>query len=716
MATLLYTIFGITAGASLHCAVRREISPCTCAPHEMFPNTILVTCERMETFTQVVDALQDRFQPDVVIWLKITHSQLEDLEKRAFWEMNMNVKNLRLNFDNLTHLPESTFYNMSRTEFLSLTDNNLEAMPAHIFAHMPNIGTLDIARCRIQHIKSDDLASLKRLRHLVLASNQIKRIDTAAFPPTIVNLHIGKNNLSSLNGTLRHLNELKLLFINSNNLTTLEDELPPASPNLFLAQFNRLRALPQSFKNLPLDSVYLYHNELTTFDGILKTASRLQRLYVSNNIIKYLAEDEFQGAENLEELHLGCNHITSLNSSLLPAKNLQSANFTLNYLTEFSLREIRGLDKLKVLDLSYNRIEKLTGRMDNLVEPDSLIVELRLEYNLLRSLDGNLMGLHRLRILNLSNNRLQHISPDDLIGLDDLEHLDMSFNQLKTLEEFSKTYLPSLQHLNASFNLLTEMKNDFHGLPILCMADLANNNISIIYKDLVANTKCSNHGVPNKLEIILQENPILCNESLTELVTSMEEQQARILGVAHCIVPQEITLDNPIMLPPLPLLPKIIQKPVSIVPNSIMQSPPSIVQVIVPSPVVLPVAIAQPLISVSTTPPSLAPITVSTATSTTPTPPTPPTPPPPPIETTTPEINIVVMSSTVEIVTEHVTPSTERSSSLKPPQTADSTPPPQVIISQSNFHEMTHQLVLEPEEPPETLQDQGAPPESLLAN
>uniref|UniRef100_A0A1B0CMI0 Putative secreted protein n=2 Tax=Lutzomyia longipalpis TaxID=7200 RepID=A0A1B0CMI0_LUTLO len=102
MATLLYTIFGITAGASLHCAVRREISPCTCAPHEAYLNTIEVNCERMETFTQVVDALQDRFQPDIAIWLRITYSQLEDLEARTFLEMNMNVKHLRLNFDNLT--------------------------------------------------------------------------------------------------------------------------------------------------------------------------------------------------------------------------------------------------------------------------------------------------------------------------------------------------------------------------------------------------------------------------------------------------------------------------------------------------------------------------------------------------------------------------------------------------------------------------------------
>lgn len=101
MATLLYTIFGITAGASLHCAVRREISPCTCAPHEMFHDTIQVTCERMESFTQVVDALTDRFAPENNIWLKITHSQLDDLGGRNFGEMKMNVKNLRMNHDNL---------------------------------------------------------------------------------------------------------------------------------------------------------------------------------------------------------------------------------------------------------------------------------------------------------------------------------------------------------------------------------------------------------------------------------------------------------------------------------------------------------------------------------------------------------------------------------------------------------------------------------------
>jgi Leucine-rich repeat (LRR) protein len=76
-----------------------------------------------------------------------------------------------------------------------------------------------------------------------------------------------------------------------------------------------------------------------------------------------------------------------------------------------------------------------------LVEPETRIVELRLDHNLLQTLDGALMGVHGLQKLNLSNNLLEKISPDDLIGLEDLRILDISFNRLTTLEETSKVQL-----------------------------------------------------------------------------------------------------------------------------------------------------------------------------------------------------------------------------------------------------------------------------------
>lgn len=102
MASFMYTVFSITQVASLHCAVRREISPCTCAPHEILNNTVHVTCEGVGSFNQVFDALANRWNPEVNIWLKITHSQVEDLETRSFEDMHIRITNLRLNNDELT--------------------------------------------------------------------------------------------------------------------------------------------------------------------------------------------------------------------------------------------------------------------------------------------------------------------------------------------------------------------------------------------------------------------------------------------------------------------------------------------------------------------------------------------------------------------------------------------------------------------------------------
>lgn len=51
---------------------------------------------------------------------------------------------------------------------------------------------------------------------------------------------------------------------------------------------------------------------------------------------------------------------------------------------------------------------------------------------------------------------------------------------------------------------MTSTGKDFHGLPVLCTADLSNNEIASMGVELVSNTRCSNHGVVAKLEILLQ--------------------------------------------------------------------------------------------------------------------------------------------------------------------------------------------------------------------
>lgn len=98
MATFMYTLVSM---ATFHCVARPEISPCTCATYENAPNVIKITCEGVSSFNQVVDAIQNKFAPELNIWLTISHSQLEDLETRTFGDMNIKLKNLRLNHDQI---------------------------------------------------------------------------------------------------------------------------------------------------------------------------------------------------------------------------------------------------------------------------------------------------------------------------------------------------------------------------------------------------------------------------------------------------------------------------------------------------------------------------------------------------------------------------------------------------------------------------------------
>lgn len=134
MSGILYTLLGLAASTSLHCAVRREISPCTCRQEE-FPSPVInpvqaaaavaasgnannnagggggggghhgerieVSCEKMKSFDEVAEALRGKFTPEQQITLRVTHSNLRDISRHDFKELRMSITRLELNHDNL---------------------------------------------------------------------------------------------------------------------------------------------------------------------------------------------------------------------------------------------------------------------------------------------------------------------------------------------------------------------------------------------------------------------------------------------------------------------------------------------------------------------------------------------------------------------------------------------------------------------------------------
>lgn len=122
MSVLLYTLLGLAASTSLHCAVRREISPCTCRQEEFFSpvinpgqpaaltavnaedhhgERIEVQCEQMESFNQIAEALRGKFSAEQHIELKVSHSNLKDISRHDFKELRLSIVKLELNYDHL---------------------------------------------------------------------------------------------------------------------------------------------------------------------------------------------------------------------------------------------------------------------------------------------------------------------------------------------------------------------------------------------------------------------------------------------------------------------------------------------------------------------------------------------------------------------------------------------------------------------------------------
>ncbi|XP_036336811.1 toll-like receptor 7 [Rhagoletis pomonella] len=535
MASFVYAVWSITNVASVHCAVRPELSPCTCEPIYA-DNYVELSCEKVDSFHQIVDALSNKFDPDVNISLKISHSQLEDLEMRSFMDMKLKLVKLRMQWNSLRSVPELPFRGLSNVEYLSVGDNELEEIPKHMLNHMPIVKTFDMGRCRIRSVLQDDLKGIQMVVNLFLPSNNIKRLDKGAFPTSLFTLHLGRNQIENLNGTLRHLDKLESLFINMNRISSLDNELPESNRlKLIMAQNNRLDRLPESMRYMhKLENLHVQHNCIRTFDAIFKHAKNLNEFHAFNNEIEYLRQDDFLECEMLEDIDFSVNHIKSLNNSLLPLSRLYRANISYNEIEEFSMNEIRGLVMLRHLMLNNNKIKRLTGHQENNIDQNSYLFELNLDHNELKTLDGALMGLNSLRILSLSFNQLERILPEDFIGLAKLEILDLSHNQLLTLKEMERTFLPNLKILKAAYNNITRLEKDFHGLPVLCQANLTSNQISSISSELVSQTRCMNHNVPGKLELYLDDNPILCDNRLNELCPIMLKQETRIRGKSQC--------------------------------------------------------------------------------------------------------------------------------------------------------------------------------------
>lgn len=521
------------------CAVRKDISPCTCDYHTTTQDRrrpwINVACQKMHSFSQIISVLQNKFDNHSEIHLVIEYSNLEDMKKNKFSDIRSSIGWIFLRHNVMTELPNSTFDGTNTVTHLVLENSKINQFPGSIFDHLPNVQFLSIGRTSIKTVTPSDFKSLRKLKNLVIHESDLSVIENGTFPDTLTSIILEDNNITTLNHTLRNNFNLKLIIARNNNIASLKEQLPDYTVNTNLAwldvSLNKLLTLPDSFKNLTRLNIFNgANNRISILNNVFRKLNRMSDLDMSNNQINKLSSQEFENCASMRKLNLSDNEIWNLNRSLVSLVSLEFLNLTNNKLTEFSLEEIRGLRKLQIVELCHNKIEKFVGKLDTDTAPLNIsIEELRLEFNDLRILEGSIGEIEGLQRLNISYNYLETIPAYFLNNLTKLQILDVSHNLLHTLDDTSKARLPSLGYFYASNNRITELNKIFS---VVCFMHLQNNAIETVKPDFIEDNRCIYEpGVNATLYVFLDGNPVLCKETDKQMIASVEKRNAtKIVG------------------------------------------------------------------------------------------------------------------------------------------------------------------------------------------
>ncbi|KAF8400877.1 hypothetical protein HHK36_014180 [Tetracentron sinense] len=260
---------------------------------------------------------------------------------------------------------------------------------------------------------------------LDLTSFQLHDLEGIELPPSLIELDLTANRLSTLDSRIGLLSQLKKLSLRQNLIDDAGVQ-PIAGWNalsglqeLVLRDNKLTKILDVSiFKSLVVFDVSF--NEIPSLNGLSKVSNTLKELYVSKNEVTKM--EELEHLYQLQILELGSNRLRVM-ENLHNLTNLQELWLGRNRIRAVNLCELKCIKKIS---LQSNRLTSMIGFQDCVA-----LEELYLSHNGIAKMEG-LSTLVNLHVLDISSNKL--ISVDDIENLTRLEDLWLNDNQIESLE------------------------------------------------------------------------------------------------------------------------------------------------------------------------------------------------------------------------------------------------------------------------------------------
>ncbi|KAK3603755.1 hypothetical protein CHS0354_023369 [Potamilus streckersoni] len=209
----------------------------------------------------------------------------------------------------------------------------------------------------------------------------------------------------------------------------------------------------------------------------------LEKLSLRKCGIVLMSDVAFQGLESLSELDISINNMSIIPSAILSVQNLQtlklSHNTKIYYIPDGAFHTLHNL---KVLEMSHTGINTMDYNAFKGLEES--LEELYLDNCDLP--DGHfdaLKRLQKLRVLDISNNRITHIHNVSFEGFVNLENLDLSANPLLFLDTMFRGVERKLKVLSIKELGLTSLPlGTLDSLLVLETLDASRNDFREIYE------------------------------------------------------------------------------------------------------------------------------------------------------------------------------------------------------------------------------------------
>lgn len=217
--------------------------------------------------------------------------------------------------NNIASIGNNAFDDLQNLKKLDLHANKLTSVPRAI-SRLPNLEQLNLGANSIKRISNSELISNTNLLFLILRNNELTEFP-AALPRSIRKLSLVNNKIQSV-GNVHHLQQLELLRLDGNELTSIPnaqnnissnvEELTLCSNKITAESINRADALQGLTK---LRKLRLAGNKKisTVSSNFLRSASGLRELDMSECGISHIASDAFACASQLQYIGLNGNDL-----------------------------------------------------------------------------------------------------------------------------------------------------------------------------------------------------------------------------------------------------------------------------------------------------------------------------------------------------------------------------------------------------------------------